>query len=350
MERDLVIGGLFCEIPAGDAPREIVFIPEGKHRITPQSHPKGIEVNVPAERGDEAAANLQASLAERLTKNVGPWTDFEHTRKYPVSSYPQSFRYEAGKGIMMAVDWSGSGRRAVESRDVRFFSPEVYLDKNGFPVGLPDRGPVGGLVTEPAFRDSPPIAASNAADDPTDQQPSATMKLLLASLGIDPAAADAETAGVRALEALKASLATATKSVTDLTTERDGLKTKLTAAETKVKEAAEKRANDLVSAAVADGRIAAKDEEMQKEYRERLTAGDTFAEKILAGLEKKGAGLDKPIIKTGQGERLTAGALDTKAQALVTAGDAKTIEEARELIFASDPKAYTDYLATLSAA
>lgn len=345
----LLITAYASLLPSGTAPTEIVFIPEGTHKITPQSHPKGIMVSVPPEQGPAIAAALQADLDKRLAENVKPWFDFEHARKFPASGYPTAFRYEPGKGIMCALEWSASGRTAVEGRDVAYFSPEFYIDKNGIPNGLPDRGPVGGMVTEPAFREIPRIAARDAADDPTDQQPSATMKLLLAALGINPAADDAESAGVDAVKALREQIATSAASLATMTADRDGLKVKLTAADAKVKEAAEKRANDLVAAAVADGRIAAKDEETQKEYRERLTAGDTFAEKILAGLQKTGEGLENPIIKSPLGGKVTA-ALDTKAQALVTAGDAKTIEEARELIFASDPKAYSDYLATLSAA
>jgi hypothetical protein len=64
---------------------------------------------------------------------------------------------------MCSVEWSESGTRAVRGRDVNYFSPEVYLDSEGIPNGLPDKGPAGGVVCEPAFRNIPrlmPIAAS----------------------------------------------------------------------------------------------------------------------------------------------------------------------------------------------
>ena len=41
-------------------------------------------------------------------------------------------------------------------------------------------------------------------------------------------------------------------------------------------------------------------------------------------------------------------ALEAKAQAMVTAGQAKTLDEAIELVASSDPDAYSDYLKTLA--
>ncbi|HEY1121746.1 MAG TPA: hypothetical protein VGE67_09105, partial [Haloferula sp.] len=79
---------------------------------------------------------------------------------------------------------------------------------------------------------------------------------------------------------------------------------------------------------------------------ERIEAGDTFAEEILAGLAKQHDGLDKPIIQAGGAIR-SATNIDTKAQALVTAGQAKDLDEARGLIFATDAAAYSEYLASL---
>lgn len=145
---------------AATAPAEIVFLPEGRHKLTPKSHPKGIDVNVPADRGEAIAAAFNRDLAKR--GNVRGWLDFEHSRKHPASGYPTSFRYQPGEGIMASIEWSASGRAAVEGRDVMYFSPEFYVDRDGVPTNLPDRGPIGGLVTEPAFREMRRIAASEA--------------------------------------------------------------------------------------------------------------------------------------------------------------------------------------------
>lgn len=259
MTRELITA-LACALPDEGAPAEIVFIPEGSHKLTPKSHPKGISVNVPAEQGEAIAAAFNRDLAKR--GNVKAWFDFEHTRKFPASAYPTAFRYQAGVGVMAAVDWSQSGRTAVEGRDVRYFSPEFYIDKQGIPNGLPDRGPLGGLVTEPAFRDIPAIAASDS-DPMTDLSHTVT---------------DLKTR------------------LTAAETERDALKAKVAAAEADAKKLAEARADDLVKAAIADGRIAAKDEKIQGFYRRLITAGDADAEEALGNLKPQHADLERPII------------------------------------------------------
>lgn len=153
---------VFAANATAGAPAEIVFIPEGRHRLTPKSHPAGVLVHLPPERGDAIAAIFNADLAKR--GGIRAWFDFEHRRAMPVSGYPTRFRYERGRGIMAAVDWSRSGREALEGGDVGYFSPEFYVDAQGYPAGLPDRGPAGGLVTEPAFRTMERIAAAESDD------------------------------------------------------------------------------------------------------------------------------------------------------------------------------------------
>jgi hypothetical protein len=199
MSNVLIFAALACALDdAAAAPAEFVFLPEGDHKLTPQSHPKGIRVNMPAEKGAAVAAAFNASLAKR--GSVPAWCDFEHSRKHPVSCYPTAFRYEPGKGIMAAVTWSKSGREAVEGRNVRFFSPEFYIGADGVPSGLPDRGPVGGLVTEPAFREIPAIAAADA-DEPNDSPSMST--LIFAALAITASATNAEADAVTKIEELK---------------------------------------------------------------------------------------------------------------------------------------------------
>jgi hypothetical protein len=43
---------------SGKAPAEIVYLPEGSHKITPLSQKEGITVHVPAEKGEAIAAAL----------------------------------------------------------------------------------------------------------------------------------------------------------------------------------------------------------------------------------------------------------------------------------------------------
>ncbi|WP_193215175.1 hypothetical protein, partial [Luteolibacter marinus] len=109
-------------LPTEGIPTEIVYLPEGEHRITPfvDGKAKAVTVKVPAARGAEIAASLQAALEKRQQANVRPWFDFEH-KGGVASALPSAFRYEPGKGIMAAVEWTGAGRTAIEGKDFSYF-------------------------------------------------------------------------------------------------------------------------------------------------------------------------------------------------------------------------------------
>lgn len=334
---------------SGNVPDEIVYLPEGEHKIfaTVDGKPGEITVKVPAARGEQIAAALQASLTERGKSNVRPWLDFEHKRG-AASGLPVKFRYESGKGVMCSVEWTGAGRAAIEGKDFSYFSPEFLVGDDGIPNGLPTRGPLGALVNEPAFREIPRVAAANA--ESSHNQPTAMSKLIFAALAISAAAENAETEAVNKIEAIKTENATVKASLATVEKERDELKTKVAAAESEIAKVRKDRADSLVKAAVADGRIAPKDDEMQTKFRTKIEAGDTFAEEILAKLPKSGAGLDKPIVNGAQGVQAAATGFEAKAESLVKAGQAKTIDEAFTLVAASEPALYADYLKSLDKA
>jgi phage I-like protein len=332
-------------LPVEGIPDEIVYLPEGEHQITPwvDGKPKPITVKVPAARGTQIAASLQASLVRRQQANVRPWFDFEH-KAGVASALPKSFRYEPGRGVMASVEWTGAGRAAIEGKDFSYFSPVFFLGDDGVPDGLPERGPLGALVNEPAFREIPRIAASDAAE--SIEEPPAMSKLIFAALAISAAAENAETEAVKAIDKLKVEAADAKSEAARLKTENDALTKRVEASDASAATARKERADTLVKAAVADGRIAPKDTEKQDKFRAKIEAGDTFAEEILAQLPKQHAGLDKPVITAGA-DKTAATNIDEKAKALVTAGDAKDLDEARGIIFASDAEAYSAYLASL---
>ena len=334
-------------------PNEVVYIPEGDSNITPfvNGKPESITVRVPPDKGDAIAATLQAALTKRNESNVRPWFDFEH-KNGVASALPQSFRYEPGKGIMCAVEWTGAGRTALEGKDYSYLSPTFLMDDNGFPDGLPERGPLAALLNEPAFREIPRIAASDAAQS-TETTTPVMSKLIFAALAISAAHADPESAAVSKIEAMNVSAAESVKKIKSLddqieamTKERDGLKTECEAAKKKCAAADAKRASDLVLAAVADGRIPAKDTDKQDKFRNKIESGDTFAEEILAQLPKLNGDLGKSLVVAG-GHQVVAGSFEAKAQALVTAGQAKTVDEALSLVAAADPASYSEYLKSI---
>ncbi len=336
---------------SGELPAEIVYLPEGESKIRPyvDGKPKTITVKVPASKGSEIAAALQAGLLKRQESNVRPWFDFEH-KAGASSALPKAFRYEPGRGVMCSVEWTGAGRSAIEGRDFSYFSPTFLMDADGFPAGLPERGPLGALVNEPAFREIPRIAASDAASDtdPEPNQPPIMSKLIFAALAISAAAENAESEAVKAIETLKSDHQSVSAKAAALEQANAELKTKVQAAEAETRKTRKDRADTLVKAAVADGRIAPKDDAMQGKFREKIEAGDTFAEEILAQLPKQHEGLDKPLVKAAGGKQAHASDFEGKARALVTAGQAKTLDEALGLVAAADPSAYGEYLKTLA--
>ena len=342
----LITAAFASALPDSGIPGEIVYIPEGESTITPfvDGKPKTVTVRVPADRGEEIAGRLQASLAERQKANVRPWLDFEHKAGVSAGN-PTSFRYEAGKGIILAQDWSRAGKEAIEGKDFSYFSPTFLLDENGEPDGLPERGPLGSLVNEPAFRDIPRIAAKDGKPDQPETD-STMSKLIFAALAISASAENAEADAVKAIEKLKSDKSTVEAKLGETEEERDGLKEKVTTLEAAAAEERKTRAKDLVEAAVADGRIDPKDEETAKEFREKIEAGDTFAEKILAKMPKQHDGLDKPIIKAGAADKPAKDgehAFQAEAKKLVEAKQAPTIEAAEAQLANDKPELYEAY-------
>lgn len=343
----LVTASFNSAIPK-NAPGEIVYIPVGSNKInaTVSGKPGEITVNVPADKGATIAAALQTALDRRIASPVRPRLAFDHSRTGPASGHPSAFSFDPARGIILSASWSNSGRAAIEGGDYGYFSPTFLIDEDGTPSGLPDKGEIGSLVDEPAFRAIGLIAAAD-----TDPTPTNTMsKLIFAALAISAAAENAETEAVTAIKKLQTDHSTVSAANAVLETENKGLKAKVEAAEAEAKKTRKDRADTLVKAAVADGRIAPKDEDKQTKFREKIEAGDTFAEEILSQLPKLNQGLDKAVVLAADGKTVLSGSFEAKAKALVTAGDAKTLDEAIELVAASDPTAYSGYLKSISAA
>ncbi|YCM47025.1 phage protease (plasmid) [Verrucomicrobiaceae bacterium 227] len=339
----MLVTALDFTLPDAGQTASIVYIPEGVHSIRPcvNGKPQTVTISLTAESGERVAASFQASLAKRLAANVRPTFDFDHKDIGPASALPKRFYYEAGKGLMAEVEWTGAGRKAIESKDYSYFSPTFLMDDNGVPAGIPERGPLGALVNEPAFRDIPRIAASQAADPEHSIEEKPMSKLIFAALAINASATDAEADAVKAIEKLKTDHASVQASLVSVEQERDALKAQVEAAN-------KARAESLVKAAVADGRIAPKDEEKQTKFRDKIEAGDTFAEEMLAQLPKLNPGIDQVKVTAASGEKLgDGGDFMAEAKKLVTAGEAKTEEEAMGLIAARNPALYDSYTESL---
>jgi phage I-like protein len=287
-------------------PSEIVYLPEGEHDITPTVNGKAkrITVNVPPDKGIAIAASFQAALEKRKAGNVRPWFDFEH-KGGKAAALPTAFRYEPGKGIMAAVEWTGAGKAAIEGRDFSYLSPTFLIDDNGIPSGLPERGPLAALVNEPAFREIPRIAASDA--DSLTKPPTTMSKLIFAALAINAAADNAETEAVQAIERLKVEAQEAKDNAATVEAENKKL--------TKARHAA------LVEAAVAAGKIAPKDEETKTSVLEVLEANESLGIKALDLLPVKFAAFEKTLVNASE----SAGKGDNQSR--VQAAQAKARQE-----------------------
>ncbi|MBK1884764.1 hypothetical protein JIN85_20295, partial [Luteolibacter pohnpeiensis] len=323
--------------PLPDAvPTEIVYIPEGEHAIHPtvDGKPKEITVKVPPQRGAAIAASLQADLSRRLADNVRPIIDFDHKHRGPAAGIPASFRYEAGKGIVMALDWTRAGREAIEGKDFSYFSPEFLLNEDGTPGGLPSRGPLGTLCNNPAFRTIPRIAASDAAPTQEPKQPITPMSqfLILATCGLlnqsEAARDDAETLARQRVSAMRSdaeTLRTVQASLTDVTAERDQLKTKLQAAETKLADGRKEQGESLFQRAVKAGLAAPKDEVKKAEYVQAAESENALAikfmtERIEAAEANPTDPIERPIVRATGQDVPGATNVEARAKQLVAAG------------------------------
>lgn len=333
-----------------EAPAEIVYIPEGVHDITPSvdGEPGRVTVKVPPDQGKAIAARLQASLVERLAGPVRPHLDFDHAHTGPAAGIPTAFRYEEGKGIILALDWSARGRSAIEGKDYSYFSPEFLLGEDGTPHGLPEKGPIGTLVNEPAFRTIPRIAAADSPQPsnptPTPMNPLVTCRLLTASEAALPEADKTAADRVQALKDAAAPGDEKDKRIKALEDENAALKKEKDDKEVAAKNAAEERAKNLVAAAVTDGRLLPADEAKKESFIKAIAAGNTFAEEQLAGLPKNG-GPSGQVIAAGSTPANTNGVTRIQAaqsKARTELGSAADFEAVWERAQQLDPTAFND--------
>ena len=296
-----------------------MFIPEGEHSITPSvdGKPGSIVSKVSPERGEAIVGALNNSLKKRHSKNVRPFIDFDHNETGPAAAIPVSFSYEVGAGIMLELEWTASGKSAIEGKDYSYFSPLYSMSRStGEPVGLEKDGAIGALVNGPAFTTIKRIAANQS--QPQNQTPEMeTTYLIKAGL-----LTDAEAKTDKVAEIVSANIASIKVEAAKVA----GLESEIVTLKAAAVKGAEITAERAVDDAVKTGRIAAKDEESKTFWREQLIEASSSEDK----LTKVCAALTaiKPI------EDLL------KREVIVKAGDAKTQDKATR-IEAAESKART---------
>lgn len=262
---------------AEGVPSEIQYMPPGTHTISASrdGKPSKMSVTVDAATVDR----LNTSLATLRGQGHEPFIDFNHDDKN-AAGWLQSFSWGGDDpktgGVRAKINWSGSGKAAVESRDYRKFSPTFLLSKEGQIVGTDVNA--GGLVNRPAFTSIAPVMARSA--QPSETKPNT------------------------------------------MTTEQElaDVKAKLLAAETKAanleeaaKVTAKAHAESIVNAAVADGRIPAKNETIKAAWIATIASNPDSAKLLQAIAPNKALG---QVIKAKTGDAASA------ADGIVDAADA----------------------------
>ena len=268
----------------------IVYLPEGYHSIsaTVGGKPKRVDVQI----DERIAASFTEDLGKRFESNVRPFAGFDH-KQGPASFIPKEFRYESGVGLVLDVEWTEAGRKAIEGKDYSYFSPTFLLSDNGVPSGLPPRGEIGSLVNDPAFEEIPRIAASHT-------EPIMDINHLV-ELGLVEASESPETA----LETAKAALANLRESVLNAETveaasveaanDYSSMKEKFMALEEEnaalkkqLSSKASASAEHAIEEAINAGRIAPQDEDAKSFWLNSILV-DEKAIKVLASLPGKEA-------------------------------------------------------------
>ena len=133
------------------APADIQYMPPGRHEVAPfvNGKPRPMTVNVnPAYAATFQGALDRAMAAAKAGQGDRPFTDFNHDDA-AASGHPTQFYWGGDDpitgGVRAKMEWTGSGKAALEAGDYLRFSPQwVFSKKTGEPLGLPIN--VGGLV------------------------------------------------------------------------------------------------------------------------------------------------------------------------------------------------------------
>jgi phage I-like protein len=279
----------------GETPAEIVYMPPGNNTIRPKSHGHELTVNV-----DVAAAEvLQADLVKRLEDPIRPYAGFDHNPG-PASFLPKAFKWDDERGVVLEVDWTDKGKADVAGRNYSYFSP-TFIVSGKKVAGLPDSGECGSLVNNPAFRDRKMKIAASAADDNQGENMAAKVAERLVELEVITAEqAEDEDIVVKAITDMHATIGQVQAANARLVSENIAL-------QAKVADVIKAEATSIIEAAIAEGKIGAKDQASIDFWTGQLVASPATAKKVLAAMPANPL-LQRVIdVKVKDGKRVTAG-------------------------------------------
>ena len=334
----ILTSAVAIDLPASQqAPEWIVYLPAGKNTIHAKMNgkPAALEVIV----DEDTATALRADLAARRKSTVMPFIDFDHEGKR-ASGWPTEFKWDAGRGVLLRACWTPGGKSAVANKDHNYFSPEFAYDPATKRVlGLLATGPIGGLVNDPAFRGIGAIMArheSPPASPETETKPlntpnmkhEAIVKCMVDSGILTDAEAAADNAPAlltERLNALKAAKATAAQATDQSST--------ITALRAELAEVKEKEATAAITAAVADGRILAKDTDTQAFWKSAILADPVKAQAALAKVQPVTVPADSQLPGAEKPGSVTAKAELTQEQSAAVSARAQQIMASNKVAF-----------------
>jgi phage I-like protein len=308
---------LFAIAAPDSAIGEFMWMPGGRQRIScfkdGQTKPVSADVEVNAGSARAIQQQLEALQAKSAHR---PYFDFNHDDG-PASFWPEGFAWKEAPapGIYARGEWSDEGRKAIEGKTYRTFSPVFHVDnekaKPARIVCNPNaRLNLGGLVNDPAFKSNLPFFAKHASEletsnpsiDPTMKQTLAELQAKLTNFEAEITALKAKAgtdteAGLQAKEAQVALLREQIRS-TELSAKNEELNGKIT-------KQLERQADAAIATAVARGAIPAKDDALKAKWKAILV--EDMENEVLLAAQPGNAALQArhtQSISTGSGSAL----------------------------------------------
>ena len=292
------------------ATNEITFLPAGLHAIRPVSGGIGrpIKVLVNPDSAQRIEEQRQA-IAARTGKR--PYFDFNH-EDGAASFWPNSFEWRTGEGVVAKGEWTHSGRKAVDGKDFRAFSPVFHVDDKrkdpSYVVCCEEAGPnMGGLVNDPAFNalplwaknDGKPVNAGAASEPANTNQGDKTKmtteeiaalraKNLELEKEVDALKAVAASNADDAVTENKLAAAEATVRANEAEIELQELKAQNEANLAALRKRSRADAKAAVQRAIKAGLIKPKDLAMQERWEIRAAAEPSFIAEIDALISRNG--------------------------------------------------------------
>lgn len=239
----------------GEPPADIQWMPPGEHSIVASKDDKPTKLTV--EVSEEIVEALNKSLEEIKAQGFDAYIDFNHNDEN-ASGWVEGFFWGGDDpgtgGIRAKIRWSHEGAEALKGGSYKRFSPTFLTDAKGRVIGTTPNA--GGLVNRPAFRS---IAAVMAAKDINETD----LRFVSASEMPDKERKEETTKGtkmpdyedkIKKLEAEKEELMATIKDM------KAKYKAGMEENEKMKKEAKARDVADLVSSAIKDGKVAAKDD------------------------------------------------------------------------------------------